>query len=410
MNNDPGILNKESTHKCEKCQNVFTDKSILIEHMNNHITHTENVPDQYMPAFPYTCEMCNKSFTHKGNFQNHMKYHKGKQNNVDATQVKESCPTEKAQKTSKVKFSEIHNCEICGNVFISETPLKEHLTKSHKEINIEKALVDGTEDCKCVYPCIPTKPCVEAPVSTKKQLHCCLNDTPGCSFQCETQEELQHHIEIKHRSKIHLQCTVCNIVFINLDNLAKHMKLSHKKSEDDEMHYSCHSCPEKFKTKNEVDIHINEDHISYKPWRNFATNNCEYNEECRFEHIVLKKGEHICYKCGLKFTNKSVLLNHIKNIHNDLCLKHLEGKCTYGSRCVYKHAETNSLDVVRNFKNIQLPVPEINSHMDFPQIPPTEKRLGGNNKKTIDHLMENMNQMVSQMNQIMTLMKNMVNQ
>ena len=85
-------------------------------------------------------------------------------------------------------FSEIHNCEICGNVFISETLLKEHLTKSHIKVNIENALVDGTEDCKCVYPCIPIKPSVEAPVSRKKQLHCCLSDTPGCSFQCETQE------------------------------------------------------------------------------------------------------------------------------------------------------------------------------------------------------------------------------
>ena len=163
---------------------------------------------------------------------------------------------------------------------------------------------------------------------------------------------------------------------MDLENLAKHMQLSHKKVRMMKCTTLVLVVQKSLKQKNELDIHIKGDHKPYKPCRNFATNNCEYNEKCRFDHIVLQKGEHTCYKCGLKFTNKSLLLNHIKISHNYLGLKHLDGKCTYGSKCLYKHAETNSLDVVRNFKNIQLPVPEINSHKDFPQIPLTEKRLG----------------------------------
>ena len=57
----------------------------------------------------------------------------------------------------------------------------------------------------------------------------------------------------------------------------------------------------------------------------FATNNCEYGEKCRYKHIVLKPGEHLCYKYGDMFERKSILLNHIQNFHNDLCLKYLEG-------------------------------------------------------------------------------------
>ena len=82
------------------------------------------------------------------------------------------------------------------------------------------------------------------------QIHCALTESPGCQFQCKTQEEMKQHIEIKQRSKTHLQCTVCDYVFRNLDNLSSHMNLTHKKRNEDEMHYSCRSCPVEFITKN----------------------------------------------------------------------------------------------------------------------------------------------------------------
>ena len=100
--------------------------------------------------------------------------------------------------------------------------------------------------------------------------------------------------------------------------------------------------------------------------------------------MVLQKGEQLCFKCGDKITKKSVLLNHIKTHHNDPCLKYLEGKCTYGSRCVYKHTNTIVQDVERSFANSPTETPNIYSHQDFPQVPPTEKRLvGTKNKKLI---------------------------
>ena len=120
---------------------------------------------------------------------------------------------------------------------------------------VVKAQVDRTVGCKCMYPCIPMKSYVEAqaeqqPQKDPKQIHCALTDSPGCQFQCETQEEMKQHIEIKHRSKTHLQCTVCDIVFRNLDNLSTHMNLTHKKTNEVDMQYSCRSCHEKFITKN----------------------------------------------------------------------------------------------------------------------------------------------------------------
>ena len=75
-------------------------------------------------AFQYTCEICKKGFTNKRNFQNHKKDHTGKPSYATILQVKENCTTDKTEKPTKVKFSEIHNCEQCGNVFINKTLLE----------------------------------------------------------------------------------------------------------------------------------------------------------------------------------------------------------------------------------------------------------------------------------------------
>ena len=231
--------------------------------------------------------------------------------------------------------------------------------------------------------------------------HCALSiyspDTPECTFQCDTKLELDKHIRLNHNKKTQLPCSVCKIYLTDLDDLAKHMTEKHKNG------FPCRNCEIVYDKKEELDKHIFEEHISYKPCRNFATNNCEYGEKCRYKHIVLKPGEHLCYKCGDMFERKSILLNHIKNFHNDPCLKYLEGNCTYGRRCIYSHTEIIVQDVVRTPSNA-------NSYEDFPQLPPTEKRLGGSNKSSTEHLMYNMNQLVNQMSQIMTLMKHMLAQ
>ena len=281
----------------------------------------------------------------------------------------------------------------------------EHFTEAQIKKNVSKALFNDTINCKCVYPCIPMEPNIEAPVIKGQQFHCALQDAPACEFQCNTKAELDDHIIKTHRNKTQLQCTVCNMNFRDLDNLAEHMKKDHKKKEQVDSQYTCRSCNEKFETKSDLDIHIKEDHISYKPCRNFATNNCDYNEECRYYHIILKSGEHLCYKCGLKFPKQSILFNHIKNLHDEPCLKYLEGKCTHGNRCLYNHEGTHVQNVKKTHNNTPSEAPHINSHQDFPQIPPREKILVGN-KNSVELLMDRMNQLVNQVSQVMTLILN----
>ena len=105
----------------------------------------------------------------------------------------------------------------------------------------------------------------------------------------------------------------------------------------------------KFETRRELDVHIIDEHKSHKPCRNFADNSCEYTENsCRFNHIILKQRHHLCYKCGDILARKSLLLGHIRKTHQDTWLKYLEGNCTYGIRCVYKHTNTIAQNVEGN--------------------------------------------------------------
>ena len=108
-------------------------------------------------------------------------------------------------------------------MFINKSLLEEHVKKFHMETPVADT-PDGETKCKCVYPCIPLKAPVAAsrrqgetysepmePIHTNKQIHCALNDSPECSFQCYTTEELKVHIEKTHRRTTDLQCSVCNL-------------------------------------------------------------------------------------------------------------------------------------------------------------------------------------------------------
>ena len=230
----------------------------------------------------------------------------------------------------------------------------------------------------------------------------------NCDFQSQTRTHLVEHLKIKHG--LHT-CSSCNVTCASKIELETHIKehMKHKKSEeqtDPENQYSCRSCDQIFSNIESQNRHIIEDHQSHKPCREFATNSCGYERDCRYKHIILKKGEHICYKCGLIFTSKSSLLDHIKNNHHEMCLKFLEGNCTFGIRCIYKHTTTSAQNVgTGSTKTLSKP-PHINSQQDLPLIPTRENRLVGIESAT-QQMMKDMNYMVNQMALFMTRMEEM---
>ena len=154
-------------------------------------------------------------------------------------------------------------------VLLSTSILEEHYAKYQKEspyIEIDE-------------------PGLNAPDVTGYQLHCALEESPSCQFQCETKEQLNKHIEQTHRNKNHLQCTVCNLYFRNINELSKHMEMAHKKSVD--LKIKCNQCDMDFESEKEVKSHIRNMHKTHKPCKNFQLNQCQYAQDCSFRHIIL---------------------------------------------------------------------------------------------------------------------------
>ena len=112
-------------------------------------------------------------------------------------------------------------------------------------------------------------------------------------------------------------------------------------------------------------------HKSHKPCRNYATGPCEHqSEECQFNHIILQRGQHICYKCGKTFKTQTDLINHIKITHGkELWLKFQRGECQHGNRCIFTHVNMTARNVARPQEQIETEGAGALPQEDFPELP-----------------------------------------
>ena len=158
-----------------------------------------------------------------------------------------------------------------------------------------------------------------------------------CDFQSQAITQLREHLRIKH--DLHT-CSDCNTTCTSENNLDIHMKEYHtlpKHGDVGQTLNRCDRCGKNFKTDRELMNHIREDHKTYKPCDYFAEDKCELDSDCRYYHIKLKQGEHICFKCAKRTTSKRELMNHIKDTHgNDICHRYLRNECRQ-KRCFFSH-------------------------------------------------------------------------
>ena len=132
-------------------------------------------------------------------------------------------------------------------------------------------------------------------------------ECPVCGYVRFKQHQFEKHMKLHDEEEEDSEhnCRHCPFQTMNKDLLRQHINEAHKTD------YSCRSCEMVFEDKNNLDRHILDQHKSHKPCKYFPSNSCEYDDECRFSHEILRQGEQICYKCGKKFDRKSSLLNHI---------------------------------------------------------------------------------------------------
>ena len=102
-------------------------------------------------------------------------------------------------------------------------------------------------------------------------------------------------------------------------------------------------------------------HKSYKPYKHFANNECEYEGGCRFSHKILQRGQPVCYKYGDILSSKTELIRHIRSEHgNEVCKKFKENDCDYGSKCLFQHIngivrQAQAIPTQQDFQPLQAP-------------------------------------------------------
>ena len=142
----------------------------------------------------------------------------------------------------------------------------------------------------------------------------------------------------------------------------------------------------------------NKHNKSHKPCRYFPTQNCEYDYECHFTHVILKQNEQICYKCGDILSNKTLLLKHIVSVHGeDPCKKFRVNKCTFGTKCFFKHIIEPGQNVVNSAQTAH----GNNTQQVFYSLPtPGQQNLtvGVEDQKMFQMMTMMMSQMMGQMN------------
>ena len=258
------------------------------------------------------------------------------------------CPFQCNSKEEFLKHIETDHvplkCDVCSETFETKEGKENHNRKQHP--GVEFGTTQGSN----------------AQLQDQdigKRFEC-----PICGLTKTTESQIEAHMNKHDREEdegIHT-CELCEYQTKNKNQLVEHIEKFHTQVYQTDL--SCDQCKLKFRNKLQFNAHMKNKHRrNYKPCRNFPS--CEYDSECDFYHKTLKQGEHICYKCGDIFNNKTFMLKHIAIIHGDEpCQKFKANKCTFGDRCFYKHVTINAQNVATNVE-----VPNIYSQQDFPSSP-----------------------------------------
>ena len=207
-------------------------------------------------------------------------------------------------------------CETCGIEFETESKLKIH-NERHK----------STNDLKC-------KVCAqEFTFKTQLKLHM----REAHRMLREEWKDIQtdnNILEVQTEGGGENECSVCLLKYNTSEALDRHIKAVHSNNPEN----TCRFCGIQFPSKNVLKNHVTAEHKTFKPCNKFASNNCEYDDECRYQHIILEGTQEICFTCGEMFRNKTDMMKHVKATHGgEPCMRFDEGNCEYGNKCLFNH-------------------------------------------------------------------------
>jgi len=396
-----GFLNDQLT--CDKCPAKFNNQWILIWHTN--LVHRDKLL--------FSCKFCSEDFSLKGDLESHC-------SQVHDSAKPYNCPKDNCSYIAEsyhYLVRHVHRyhdsikrvvCQICHKDFRSQKSLKTHYKIEHdtyskcrfcskhfKTISdLEKHCLEIHENEKAFkcskHPCNYETSNAKTLAKHLMSVHRIYDENkkcvcPICFLPVNSEEALQDHVFIMHRSKDYLKCRFCSVQFkqqkllkehcLEIHNepnafmckkedcffkahnmllICKHLKChrtkmekSPEKTERTKKHalpdveskatYQCKHCDRLFVAKSNLSKHVTERHseLKYKQCRICFKEFKSVPELEKHCNTIHNTKPYICpyVECG-RTSNKLFRLNHhIKRIHErqrentcDIC-----GKSFYGT-------------------------------------------------------------------------------
>ena len=316
-------------YNCEECGDIIIKENEIDEHKVIHmekmqfeeaeITNDNDINKPHASKqhiqqenfehtrVKYDCDTCGELFFTESEREEHDNMHKDEMQNEepenlnDIVRNKQSGferpnPQEKAvaKKVNETTFY----CDRCGKQFKNKNILISHMENHNSHI--------GSHSCSSCMQTFSNKKDLENHMKNHEDGD---HNCQDCDLEFNTREALEKHKDIKHLKKSPLNCMICDT---------------------------------QFQMKYQLRNHMTEQHKTHKPCRKFATNKCEFDSECRFNHIILEPNQMICFDCGTIVNDKTLLMKHIEKEHGSTpCNKFASGRCTFGNKCLYRHITNN---------------------------------------------------------------------
>jgi len=237
-------------------------------------------------------------------------------------------------------FGQIFLCDKCEDIFKTEKELKTHKGNKHTQVIREPTAAAAVADEMVCH-----LRCEDGQCQCATHFSCTL-----CKDKFSDHSELLKHRKEKHPSNIACkhgnQCNDQNLCRFKHEEEMEVVEVAagevipgeeQMEVEPQVSSEKCNQCDMKFNTKKDLRKHIGENHKTFQPCRSFPNGNCEFDGDCRFNHVILGANEHICFKCGHLTTSKTLLMRHVRE-HNIPCAKYKKRECRFSSSsCIFSH-------------------------------------------------------------------------
>ena len=175
-----------------------------------------------------------------------------------------------------------------------------------------------------------------------------------CKEMFEDENVMKKHMTDQH-GKDRRTCEHCNDIFEGMEELKMHLGMKHQA-----MHFKCDQCNVILSEAKELRKHVMQNHKSFRPCRNITQGAlCKFGEQCHFSHVAVALNMQRCYKYGLEVNTVSILMQHRKLIHKEICKDSQRKTCKFNQiSCYLNHPDDqngNENAITSDFRTISHP-------------------------------------------------------